>query len=172
MLLKIIGLTIILITSTQIGAKMAQRFEGRLKDLRGFSLALQILEREIAFLSNSLPDAMIKVSYIKGNPAVIFRECGEILKSKEGYCVEEAWTMAFDKHVGNTFLEDEDKQILLNLGRSLGSYDIENQSQNIKTIQSQLCTQEKNAEELIVKNTKLYKSLGVLGGIAIVIVLL
>ena len=172
MLLKIIGVTTVLITSTGIGMKMAQKLEGRLRDLRTFMVGLQILEREIAFLSNSLPDAFIKISYIKGNTSHIFKECGDILKSKQGYCVEEAWEKAFEKYYMNTFLEDEDRQILLNLGKSLGAYDIENQIQNIKMITSQLGIQEKKAEENIAKNSKLYKSLGVLAGLAIVIVLL
>lgn len=172
MLLKIIGVTIILITSTGIGYKMAEKLEGRLRDLRSFGLGLQILEREIAFLSSSLPDAMIKISYIKGNASAIFRECGEILKEKQGYCVQEAWEMAFDRLYRDTFLEDEDRMILIELGKSLGAYDIENQTQNIKNISSQLQIQEQKAEVNIEKNSKLYKSLGALAGLAIVIVLL
>jgi stage III sporulation protein AB len=60
----------------------------------------------------------------------------------------------------------------LSLGNSLGSYDIENQSNCLKLVDSQLDLQQRNLEVLISKNGKMYKNLGVLGGIAICIMLI
>lgn len=172
MLLKVLGLVIIMTASTLIGTNLTKNLEGRLKDIRDTQLSLQILEREMVYLSNSLPQALIAASKVRGNVSDIFRECGEILNCKQGYCTDDAWKMAIEKHEQNTFLDAEDKQIILSLSKSLGSYDMQNQTNSIGLVTSQLAIQEKKAEEIITKNSKMYKSLGVLGGAAISIVLL
>lgn len=172
MFLKITGLLLVMAASTLIGFKAAQSIEGRLKDLRDIGIALQILEREMVFLAKPLPEALLSASKIKSNVSTLFKECGEMLSSKMGFCISDAWDACINKNFMNTFLNEDDKQILLNLGKSLGSYDIQNQTQNIRLIISQLLIQEKKAEEAILKSAKMYKNLGVLAGAAIVIVLL
>lgn len=172
MLLKIIGLTVVMTASTLIGFKMAYHLEGRLNDLRNLQLSLQVLEREMVFLSNPLPRALLSASNVKSRLSKIFKECGELLKSKQGYCINEAWEIAVNNNFYHTFLDNHDKQILLSLGKCLGVYDINNQTNNIKMISSQISVQEKKAEEYIAKNSRVYKNLGVLSGAAIAIVLL
>ena len=66
----------------------------------------------------------------------------------------------------------EDGEILKDFGKNLGSTDKENQLKNFKLIYLQLEKQQKDAENLKNKNAKMYKSLGALVGITIVILLI
>jgi len=171
MLLKIIGIIIVLVSSSLIGIQLGKQLENRRNDLRCTNLALQVLEKEISFLSNSLPDALIFASNVKSNVSRIFKECGILLKSKQGYCADDAWRISVESNISHTYLNKEDKEILLNLSKSLGYYDIEHQVNSFKMIGSQIAIQEKKAQDIMEKEVKLYKKLAILGGLAIVIVL-
>jgi stage III sporulation protein AB len=172
MFLKIIGFLFVVGASTLICFKMAESLDGRLRDIRSLQLALKALEKEMTFLGNSLPRALYSAAKAGENINMIFKECAELLQSRRGYCVSDAWKMAVESHIKNTFLNSEDKNILCSIGLGLGQYDPESQSKNISLICSQLEMQEKKAEEHIVKSSKMYKNLGVLAGIAVGIMLL
>lgn len=172
MFLKIMGLLFVVGASSLIGFKMAEGLEERLRDIRSLQLALGVLEKEMTFLGNSLPRALSAAVKVGGSSAGIFKECGEMLQNRQGYCVSDAWEISVEKHANNTFLNNEDKEILLSIGLGLGQYDSESQSRSIKLICSQLEVQEKKAQEQIAKSSKMYKNLGILAGIAVGVMLL
>lgn len=171
MFVKVFGIIIIMTASILIGSKFAEKLEGRLNDLRLLQLAFQTLEREMVFLTTPLPEALTKASKIGTSASNIFLGCAQLLNSKQGYCVSEAWNISVEKNICHTFLDNEDKKILLSLGTNLGAYDSQNQTQSIKLVTSQFEIQEKKVEELVSKNVKMYKNLSILGGLAVVIIL-
>ena len=68
-------------------------------------------------------------------------------------------------------LKNEDITLMKNLGNVLGKTDIEGQMSEINQFLLLLKEQIKNAEEEKNKNAKMYKSLGTIIGLAIVIIL-
>ena len=68
-------------------------------------------------------------------------------------------------------MNSEDEEILISFGKLLGSSDTEGQIKNIRLTLNQLKMQEEKAEELRKKNESMYRNLGVLGGLAIIIIL-
>jgi len=87
-------------------------------------------------------------------------------KSQHG----EAWHYAIEN--SNTDLTKEDITILYNLEKLLGKTDVEGQLNEIELIKQFIEVQIKKSEEEQSKNEKLYKTLGVVVGLAIVIVLI
>lgn len=172
MLLKIIGIGLIIVSSNLIGINFSRQLEGRLIDVRSLKLCLGSLKKEIVFLSNPIPDALLTISNIKSNLSGIFKECGTILKSKKGYCVDEAWEISVENNFKYTCLKLQDKELLLSISKGLGTYDKEHQSNYIDSMILQLESLEKDALDLVKKNVKLYKSLSIFGGLAIVILLI
>jgi stage III sporulation protein AB len=81
----------------------------------------------------------------------------------------EAWEETVDTI--ETSLTEEDKGIIKNLGRMLGKTDLEGQVSEIKLVQDFLNTQIEVAEKEKQKNEKLYRTLGGVVGLAIVIIL-
>ena len=65
---------------------------------------------------------------------------------------------------------NEDKNIIKSLRKMLGKTDLEGQVSEIKLVQNFLNTQIENAEKEKQKNEKLYKTLGGVIGLAIVII--
>ena len=82
----------------------------------------------------------------------------------------EAWKSALQKT--NLNIKDEDIKALENLEKLLGKTDIDGQLSRIEVTQKFLDEQIKNAEEEQMKNEKLFKSLSIITGLAIVIILI
>jgi stage III sporulation protein AB len=66
----------------------------------------------------------------------------------------------------------EDVEVFLSLGRMLGNSDRSDQEKNFKLIFMEIGNLEEEAREEKEKNEKVYKNLGLLFGVALVIILL
>ena len=69
-------------------------------------------------------------------------------------------------------LREEDKKILIDMGRILGSTDVEGQVSNIKITSSFIDRQIEKAEQEKEKNAKMFRALGIVSGLTIIIILL
>lgn len=173
MLLKAIGCILTVMSSTIIGYSMAEKYPKRLEELRALQAGLQILETEISFSVNPLPEAFKKIS-MQGPETVrmIFRHASDLLQQKIGLTAQEAWVESVNKMYKQLHLEEEDLKIVLAFGNSLGCSDRENQIKHIRFIGVQLAAQEKKAEMERERNEKLYKNIGILIGLLIAIIFL
>ncbi|WZL71450.1 stage III sporulation protein SpoIIIAB [Clostridiaceae bacterium 35-E11] len=171
MLVKLILASIIILSTASIGYILAYRYVQRIYQLKNLYVSFQLLETEIIYASNALPIAMLRVAE-KSHKSIseFFIETYKILSSKAGYSAEEAWNKAINNHFINTALTNEDKETLMDFGKNLGCTDKENQAKNFHLIYLQLKKQQEIAEGLRIKNEKMCKSLGVLIGIAIVVI--
>ena len=81
----------------------------------------------------------------------------------------EAWEEGIEET--DTSLTREDKDIIKSLSKLLGKTDLDGQISEIKLVQNFLNTQIEIAEKEKQKNEKLYRTLGGVVGLAIVIIL-
>lgn len=163
----------VILAASFIGYIYSRDFARRPQDLRTLQGMLQMFENEISFLSNLLTDAFERVSVSsKSEVSCFFKAAVQNLKAKDSLSASEAWNKAVKENISWTALNREDEQILISFGKMLGNSDLEGQVKNIRLTISQLVMQEQKAEESRKKNETVYKTLGVLGGIAIVIVLI
>jgi len=172
LVLKILGGILIIISSILIGLIKAKDFEKRTADLRDIISILQVLETEICYKSNILSVAMLNCAQLKSgsNTASFFKRASELLENRD-MSSEEAWHEAVTKNIKKTSLREEDLQILLCLGNSLGTSDYEGQIKNIGFIIKQVDGQVAKADAECSKYQAMYRKLGILSGIAVVIML-
>lgn len=172
-LIKIIGAFLIILSTTLIGFYYGKSYSNRLNNLIYLEQCIKILETEIVYAAVPLPEALTNV-YYKGNKKIsfIFEEIrNHLLKNKKG----DVYNSFF--HVVNSIkdkinFKEEDVELMLSLGRMLGSSDREDQEKNFRLVLNQILILEKEAKLARDKNEKMFKNLGVLTGIAIVIILL
>jgi len=168
-LIKIIIYIALLGTSTLIGIMLSGKYTNRVTELKEFKNALNIFKTKIKFTYEPIPD--------------VFKEMGELLKNNVGnifkisseYMQKETATYAWEKALTenkNLNLTKEDIKILLNLSKLLGKTDIEGQISEIELVDTFLNTQIEEAQKEKQKNEKLYKTLGITIGCAIVIIFL
>ncbi|NLK20919.1 MAG: hypothetical protein GX308_02270 [Epulopiscium sp.] len=172
MIIKLIG-SICLVSGTAFIGFFLDRLEVyRMMDLQAIKKALIFLRGEIDYMITPLPLAMEQVSsLIDPRIGEIFAHTGESMKNKIGCSAKKLWEDAIEFNINNTYLTKSDKNILLSLGDALGYLDKEMQKNNIELILLYLGDEMKKLEIHHQKNGRLYKSLGILGGLLIAILL-
>ena len=103
----------------------------------------------------------------EGNVCKIFKNAVEEMESKSA---GDAWNSSLDTTVTN--MKEDDIGIIKNLGRLLGKTDIEGQLNEIKLVNNFLDTQIRTAEDEKNKNEKMYRTLGIVAGMTITILLI
>ena len=173
MLLKIAGSIIVIFSCTFLGFILSADCRKRPQQLRELQSMLQMFENQISYLSDVITDAFERISKVGGSKTCIFfSSTVEKLRARNVKSASEAWEEAVRENIKKTSLNLEDEEVLIAFGKLLGNTDLEGQIKNIRLTLSQLKLQEDKAEESRSKNENMYRSLGILGGIAVVIVLL
>ena len=83
---------------------------------------------------------------------------------------QESWCRAVEKNIPSG-LKKSDRELLLNIGKKLGTSDLEGQLGAVKLRQAETAAAVSSAEEEYSRKAKLYRTLGVLTGVFIAIML-
>jgi len=171
--LKIVICGILLFSSSVVGYLFSLRYSLRVKQISYLQNSLKGLETEILYYSTPLPMAMQKTA-CRCNKSIsgIFDETFRLLNSRNGYSIEEAWKSAVLKQINNTSLTKEDAEIIIGFGKDLGVGDKEVQKSHFRFINILLDEQKNKAVYEQNKNGKMCNRLGILLGLAIVIILI
>lgn len=171
LLLKTIVCCIILLSSSAVGYLISLRYSLRVKQLNYLLNSLNGLETEIIYYSTPLPLAMDRVAKRSDRSiSNIFEETSRMLRSREGYRIDEAWKKAVMRSENMTSLSKEDIEIIINFGKDLGIGNKEIQSKHFKFIKILLDEQKEKAIYEKNKNGEMYNRLGIVLGLAIVII--
>ena len=172
-LIKLIGSLLIISSTTLIGFYYGRKYSSRLKNLIYMEQCIKILETEIVYGATPLPEALTNV-YNKGNKSVsfVFEDIkNHLLGNKKGQIFDSFSHMVIPLKDRLNFKE-EDIEVFLSLGRVVGSSDRQDQEKNFKLILNQIAVLEREAKLERDKNEKMFKNLGILTGLAIVIILI
>ena len=169
--LRYVFLIAILIGSTSIGFLISKGYKNRVLELRCFSNLINILQNKIKFTHKPLCDVLEEVSNIKTNARIsqIFKKTA---KNLENQTCEEALDKAITEEKVFLNLNTEDIELIKILGTVLGKTDIDGQMSEINQFNVLLANQIAKAEQEQLKNEKMYKSLGTIVGLVIVIILI
>ena len=172
MYLKIIGSLLVVMSSALLGFYFAYKEEFRIKDLSELKKALGILKSEIEFARTPLPEAFLHISErVEKSVGGIFYEMANKLSKKGSDSISDIWTEVFLESTKKTYFASEDLELICSFGKTLGYLDAQMQSNTIAMITDNIDTKIQFLTELSIKNKKMYRSLGVLGGILLCVVL-
>ena len=171
MFIQILGALMVLASSTLIGTYFGSAHGYRAKDLLQLRKALVILKGEIEYTLTPLSQACANVAERVLSPiAEIFLDLSYLLN--ERVPPEQAMYSAIAKHKTNTYLSKDDIAQLQSLAKTLGYLDKNLQTNTLELTIKYLDDNIKEQMDLHIKNKKLYQTLGVLGGMLVIIVLL
>lgn len=169
-MLKIIGAIMICSGSTAIGISAANRLSLRICVLNIWMSVLDMMHSEIKFLLTPINELMKKCRENAGEPVkTFFDECIRMGDEAPDISFCSAWSSALSR-ADYLQLTGQEKQILLDLGNTLGRYDANEQAVRIEHLRKVVEARAKAAENEKGRLGKLYGSLGVACGIALVIV--
>lgn len=165
-ILKTMILILIFAISYLIGNMVAKLYSKRVEELEDMKNSLNILQTKIRFSKEPLSKIFKDISNISKNKE-IFDKANENMKTM---LAGDAWKNSVQTI--NTNFKKDDIEILSTLGNMLGKTDAEGQVNQIEEIKELLNIQIQNANMDKQKNEKLYKTLGMTIGLAIVIILI
>ena len=172
MFIKLLGAFLVISMSGLMGMSISRSFRDRPNEIREIRSALRMLETEIAYVSTPLPEALILVGRRIGSKTeAFFASVGESLMMAGAPPASEAWLQVLDSWLMTTALTESDAQILRTAGLGLGSSDRENEIKKLKLAQEHLRNAEASAERDRERNERMWRTIGFLGGLAVVIIL-
>lgn len=169
---KLFGAILILGATTWTGFESSKHLSERPKQLQLLRNALETLEAEIMYGHTPLGEAALKIAVQLPEPiSSLYRSFSEQLKSEEA-TVKEAWEKALQIMWPSTALKQSEYEILVQFGENLGRHDRETEQKQIMLTLSHLEREEAGARDRQDKYEKMLKSLGVLSGMLIIILLM
>ena len=164
--LKWIILLVILIISIYIGILKSRSYENRVIELNKFQNALVMFKSKIEFTYEPLKNIFEDISnVIYGDDCNIFS-----YTIQNDNNINESWKKAVDKI--NSNFSKNDKEIIKMMGKLLGKTDIKGQVSEIELTKELIQKQIEQAELEKNKNVKLYKTMGIVLGLGICIILI
>ena len=166
--IKILIYSSIFLVCSTIGLLKSQKYIYRVNELREFKNALNMFKTKIKFTYEPLPEIFRQISgAIKPNIGSIFKIASYNMNF---FSAGDAWNKAIDTDILHINLED--KNVLKNLSKLLGATDLEGQLSQIEMTSNFLDEQIKKAEKEREKNESMYRKLGMIIGLGIVIILI
>lgn len=161
-------LIVIFSTSSAIGISISKKYSNRVRNLKEIKSTLNIFETKIKFTYEPIPEIFREISQntYKSVSELFLNASNRMKELSAG----EAWNEAIEG--ANIEITKEDKNILKGMSKLLGKTNVEGQISEINLTKKFLDRQIEIAEQEKNKNEKLYKTLGMTIGLAIVILLI
>lgn len=170
-MLNAIGAIFIFCAGTMLGFYMSHQYMNRPRHIRQLHQLLQRLETEIAYGATPLAEALSSIGKRSAEPAsTLCLKAVEELE-KDAVTTAEAWSRAVEAVWHQTAMRNAEKEIILHLGRTLGASDRDDQIKHLRLTMSQLQQEKEVAFEEQRRYAKMWRSLGMLGGALIVILM-
>lgn len=172
MWLKLVGGMLVLFVSSYIGFQFAARCSIRPKQIRQIVSCLGSLKSYITYACLPLNEALIQCTHGTYGPvAEFFHNTATLLEINGTLTPQQAINRALSRMQGRLCLGKGELEVLGVLGGNLGVMNREEQGNYLTMIIEQLEKIENEAARLRDLNTKMYRYLGICGGLAVVILL-
>jgi len=171
-MLKLFGAVLIVLAGTLAGLQRASQYADRPRQIRSLIAALQRLETEIMYGYTPLPEALRRIgNQSRGPVQLFFMTAAEEMSPPNNRSAQDAIDTSMELHWKNTAMKAAEKEIIRQLSCTLGTSDRSNQTTHITLALQQLNQEELSAREDQGKYEKMSKSLGLLLGVLIVILI-
>lgn len=169
---KLLGAALIIASATVAGWVQAKQYADRPTQIRKLILALRRLQTEIQYGYTPLPEALRRVGEQSGDPIrPIFASAAVQMNPPNNRTARDSLQHALDHEWKGTAMKAAEKDILSQLSHTLGTSDRQDQFGHLATAVRQLENEEIVAREEQGSYEKMFKSLGLLCGAFIVILL-
>lgn len=168
MIIKLVLLFIVFLSCSYIGKIISGQYKKRVEELKEMKKSFIAVETKMKYTYEVLPEIFKEISVGLNENIKNIYENASLLMEEE--TAKEAWMKALQS--SKTNMTKEDIEIIKGFGKLLGKTDLEGQVSQIELTSEFLETQIEKAEKELMKNEKLYKTLGSVCGLAIVILLI
>lgn len=173
MLLTLLGAAFTIGVPTWFGFQIADRYRRRPTELRALQTALAVLVTEVEYGATPLPQALRSAARAAG-PALgrLLAETAAGIEAGGGITPGEALNAALLVHLPATSLRPADGEVLQALAAVLGSSGRQDQVRHLKLALERLAGAEAAASEERSRYERMYRYVGLLSGLALVLILI
>ena len=172
MIFKIIGSIFIIFSTTMFSLYIESKHRVHIKDIEEMKKGFNLFSNSIRYTHLPLEEVMTEISQkLSGISAEIFKKTGEYLSERKFESAKEAWENVINESFKKSNFEKEDIDIFMYFGKTIGYLDFESQYDNGKYIIEHIDLTLNNLRNKLEKIQKMYRSLGILSGLGIVIIL-
>lgn len=169
--LKLIAAATVIAGGGYAGILLSSAFSVRLRQLGQISDAIARIEFNIGFLHMNVSDSVKYAAELaKGTVNKIFMQTAEDIYN-DGMKPSSAFERALRKYDDDLCLTANDKNIIREFAENFGAGDAESEINNIKATSAKLKLAVSEATEECERKGKLWRAVGILGGIFAVILL-
>jgi stage III sporulation protein AB len=173
MYLKLVGAGLIIFAAYFMGCQVCSLYQRRVRYLEEIIFALEMFQAEVKYGLTPLPQAFQKIGRKMKQPVgSLFGDFSANLLQGRGLSALECWKSALAKRGPELALTAEQMELLERLGSAWGQGDKDGQGRQISFMQEVLRHALDGARKERQKNDKLFRYLGLLGGVTVVLFLL
>lgn len=162
----------IVVCCTLLGMHMSYRYNERIHNIRVLQSILAHLETEIIYYSTFLSQAIKNSTRaLEGDWKIFFLQVVHFLENENEYSFADAWKQSLKEIEKSPYIGKAELDIMYRFGLQLGNSDRQGQQKYFEIARQQLKIEEDNALQLNLRYGKMYRSLGLLLGLGIAIIL-
>lgn len=166
--IKIMISIVILLITSYIGIEMATSLKEREEILTDYITFLRMVQNEMVYMSNSLPTSF-EMSRQKINSR-LKDAIGAIVVDMSKYGTNKI-DMSITENINNLdSLKPYDKELIISTLKNLGRSDLDSQNNIIENNLQIMQKQIKEANTIKIKSSKVYRTIGVITGLIIVVI--
>ena len=170
---KVLGSIMIIVASSLLGWKKAADVDRTYEELQYIRRLLCLLQSEISYSRAFLSEAFSNISRNAREPYQAWlRELSCCMESHNGGKFASIWNRMISQYLKGVHLPEQEVEHLRDLGRYLGTADIQTQMKHIELLEEQIGIAMKKMQEELRTKKRLYHCLGVMGGIFLAIILI
>lgn len=162
--LKLLGCAALILAGTAVGFLKARSLSSRKKLLRSVGTLMQDLATRLRYQSD---DIFTSVTLAAKSAGLSIKEDAD---RSQGFLPW--WERQTKEFAPPHVLHNSDKELLFSFGSQLGATDLEGQLSHIELCRTLLSKQLSDAEEELKQKGRLYRTLGVFGGVSAAIMLI
>lgn len=172
-MIRILGAVLVVAASAGIGFSYSFRLGRRLEQLRQLERMTLLLKGEISYGCAALPEALISIGKKMPEPFACFLE--KVADRLSGYpdkSFQQVFQEEVEENLKQSALTAKDKEALMQMGAFLGYLDKDMQLRTVDLYLQELEREIKATGESIPGKQKLCRSLGIMGGLFLVLLLI
>lgn len=172
MILKILGGMCILAASSGMGFSLARQWTKHLETLENLRKMIFLLKSQILYTNAPLAEALEIIG--EKSPGILgdfFIRVAVRIKKQDGELFYTMWKEEVEKIESESFLTDQDRRELADFGEHLGFLDLAQQERTILLYLEHLDIAITYLRENQREKRRLYTSLGVMGGLFLMIIM-
>lgn len=166
------GICLIAAAVLALGFWYSLNIKKRIRNLHQMQTVLHMLKGEIGFTGRILEEAFADISRRVPEPfSSFFHQVSSRLQEAEGVGLMEIWKQNENAFAGSG-LQAEDLELFGRLGNELGFLDTEMQLRTLELLEVQVRITVEALEKKCEASCKMYQSLGILGALTVIVVMI